>query len=161
MLTLQQFRALTDTYGAAPERWPEAMRAEAEALLTVSPQSRSILAEARILDEEIDAARAHDDATLLRPGEQEAALARLRTHVAAQLASAERRVPLPPRSASWLWMTVGGAGLGARLGWVGMATTAFILAAGLVLGSLYTPSPSQEDVLTLLQPDPIPFLAEQ
>lgn len=45
-----RFRTLTETYGAAPEHWPEAERAAAQALLDRSPEARDALAEAALLD---------------------------------------------------------------------------------------------------------------
>ena len=45
-----RFRTLSETYGAAPEHWPEAERAAARALLDRSPEARDALAEAALLD---------------------------------------------------------------------------------------------------------------
>ena len=45
-----RFRTLTETYGAAPEHWPEAERAAVQALLDRSPEARDALAEAALLD---------------------------------------------------------------------------------------------------------------
>ncbi len=45
-----RFQTLTDTYGAVPERWPEAERAAAQALLDRSPEARDALADAALLD---------------------------------------------------------------------------------------------------------------
>ncbi len=45
-----RFRTLTETYGAAPEHWPEAERAAARALLERSPEAGGALADAALLD---------------------------------------------------------------------------------------------------------------
>ena len=45
-----RFQALIETYGAAPERWPEAAREAANALLDRSPEAREALADAAVLD---------------------------------------------------------------------------------------------------------------
>ncbi len=45
-----RFRTLTETYGAAPERWPETERAAARVLLERSPEARDALADAALLD---------------------------------------------------------------------------------------------------------------
>ncbi len=45
-----RFRTLTETYGAAPEHWPEAERAAARVLLERSPEARDALADAALLD---------------------------------------------------------------------------------------------------------------
>ncbi len=45
-----RFQTLIETYGAAPERWPEAAREAAHALLDRSPEAREALADAADLD---------------------------------------------------------------------------------------------------------------
>ncbi len=45
-----RFRTLTETYGAAPEHWPEAERAAARVLLERSQEARDALADAALLD---------------------------------------------------------------------------------------------------------------
>ena len=217
MLTLKRFRTLIDSYGAAPERWPDSMRAEAEVLLRVSPEAQQLLAEARELDEAIGAASEREKAVSWPPGEEAAALARLRSGVAARLArtagqaaatggaemrgtalagAATRRAEARgatsgrgveagsaapgstrPRSAPgdhgarapsrWhralrRWMLpVAQWPTSARL--AGMAAAGgFIIAVGLFLGSMDATRPApQVDVLAMLQPDPLPFLADQ
>src|SRR5580692_7935829 len=93
MLTLSRFTALVDSYGAELNRWPEAVRAEAQALAESSPQARALLAAARVLDATIATARASHDASLWPPGDQAAALARLRSGVAARIASSANPGP--------------------------------------------------------------------
>lgn len=152
MMTLRRFRAMADIYGADLRRWPEEVRGEAEALVTVSLQARTFLDEARRLDDAIEAASAHEDAVLWRPGEQDAALARLRSGVEARIAASARRLPAAG----------GGRGiLSLRLRWLGMATGGgFAVMAGLLIGALYVSAPEPEGVLMLLQPAPIQVLAD-
>jgi hypothetical protein len=163
MLTLTRFKALTDSYGAAPDRWPESVRADAEALLRASPEARQLLAEARALDEAIDAASEGENAVSWPPGEEAAALARLRAGVAAHVARAAGRQTAAHRL-RWLrgWvLPVAQWSSSARR--VAMAAAGgVIIAVGLLLGSMdVARPPSQVDVLAMLQPDPLPFLAEQ
>ncbi len=181
MLTLKRFKALTDSYGADPGRWPEAVRADAEALLGASDEARRVLAEARALDEAIDANSSREVAVRWQPGEEEAALSRLRARVAARLAdSPSREAPMgrdaPARAAargreapafSWLrWLRahvspVAQWSTSARV--AGMAAAGgLIVAVGLLLGSMDgTSSTPQVDLLAMLQPNPLPFLADQ
>jgi len=203
MLTLKRFEALTDSYGAEPERWPDDVRADAEALLRVSPEAQQLLAEARELDEGIDAARKRADAASWTPSEEAAALARLRAGVAARLArsagqeTAARRLASRgtagggvqaedalSRSAASDGSTARGTAVGgAAIGWApwlrrwmlpvaqwsssarlaGMAAAGgFLIAVGLFLGSMDATRPApQVDVLAMLQPNPLPFLADQ
>jgi hypothetical protein len=57
MLTLTQFKGLTNYYGADLKHWPMQMRGEAQALLVSSVPARALLAEARALEEALEAAR--------------------------------------------------------------------------------------------------------
>jgi hypothetical protein len=57
-MTLARLRVLLDTYGAAPERWPAAERAAAEALLARAPEAQRWQAASRGLDALLDAAPA-------------------------------------------------------------------------------------------------------
>lgn len=54
----ERFNALIESYGAAPERWPEAERAAALVLMEESPDARRRLNEASRLDGALDAAAA-------------------------------------------------------------------------------------------------------
>lgn len=45
-----RFQTLTETYGAAPEHWPETEHAAARVLLERSPEARDALADAALLD---------------------------------------------------------------------------------------------------------------
>lgn len=54
-MTPERFRALLESYGADLERWPEAERAAAHALLAhTRPELEQLLAEARSLDRWLD-----------------------------------------------------------------------------------------------------------
>ena len=171
MLTLKRFKALTDSYGAEPQRWPDDVRADAEALLRVSPEAQRLLAEARELDEGITAARERVDAASWMPDEEAAALARLRAGVAARLARSAGQETMGQvvsvRGAGWRrwlrrWMLpVAQWPSSARL--AGMAAAGgFLIAVGLFLGSMDATRPApQVDVLAMLQPNPLPFLADQ
>jgi hypothetical protein len=160
MLTLARFTTLAESYGGDLRRWPEELRAGAEALLPTSPEARRLLAEARTLDAAIAAAQGQEDDELWQPGEEAAALARLRAGVGARIAATEAR-PAARRSVPRGWF----ARLPVNLGWVGMATGgSFAVVAGLLIGATYatTPalSPAQGNVLAMLQPAPIAILAD-
>ncbi len=160
MLTLGQFAALADSFGAELQRWPDAVRDEAAALLQESPQARARLAKARMLDEAIMAAGAEADALLQPSGGPDAALVRLRAGVAARLGSSTARQPKRWRLA-WVFAGMARLPLSTNLGWVGMATgSGFAIAAGLFIGSLYAPAPPSNNVLTMLQSAPIQMLAD-
>jgi hypothetical protein len=158
MLTLGRFRALADSYGADLRSWPEEMRGEAELLARASAEARAVLDEAQTLDEAIAAASAHEDALLWLPGEQDAALARLRAGVGARIAASSLR-----RRARGLWALAGGDAwaTAAQLRWLGMATGGGVaIMAGLLIGALYASAPAPDNVLTLLEPSPIHILAD-
>jgi hypothetical protein len=137
MMTLRRFQRMADSYGAALQRWPDASRAAAEALLQVSAEARRLLAEARALDEMLQAASTRNDAARWSRGGQAAALARLRSGVAARIAAPMPRQPSAERP---LGQTL--RAMFAHRRWVGMATgSGFAVVAGLVIGSLYAPAP--------------------
>lgn len=90
MMTLKQFRYLSDCYGADLYRWPQADRGSAEMLLAASPQARNILLE----QEGVDAIVAHafdvqQREHVARSADEDthAALARLRAGVAGRIAA--------------------------------------------------------------------------
>jgi hypothetical protein len=154
MLTLKRFKTMTDSYGADLLRWPERERAAAQTLLEGSAEARVLLADARMLDEALAVASARQSAAHRRNNHEDAALARLRSGVAARIAAASgrSRVSLLERALS---ITTRGA-LSARSGWAGLATAGGLaVLAGLVIGSLYTPPGASDALLTLLQPTPI------
>jgi hypothetical protein len=156
MLTLKRFMALADSYGAQLQRWPEEARGDAEALLRVSSQARMIFAKARTLDEAIHTASAQENALLWQPSDQEAALARLRSTVAAGIAASS------VNNGRWGWVLPAGAGWMslARPGWIGLATGSFVVAAGILIGSTYGAAPPSSDLQAMLQPMPIHVLAD-
>jgi hypothetical protein len=152
MMTLGRFRALAESYGAALPRWPAELRGEAEALLRASAAARALLAEARTVDETIAAAGRREDAALWPPGAREAALARLRSGVAARIGPSPPRWPMG-RLAGW-------APSSAALGWVGLAAGGGLaVAAGLVIGAMSAAGPAPDAVLAILQASPIHVLA--
>lgn len=160
MLTLERLRALTESYGADLQRWPEETRAAAQALLSQSSEARALLEEARVLDDMIAAATAHEESARWRTGERHVAMARLRARVGARIATTEVIRTTPLRS--WLMGLLFGSrqpdsaqsAVALRLRWIGLATTgALAVAAGLVIGAMYEATPATTGVLTqLLQP---------
>lgn len=54
-MTQDRLEQLIAAYGAEPRRWPEGERAAAERLLSASAPARALLAQARALDEALDA----------------------------------------------------------------------------------------------------------
>ncbi|MBV8096167.1 MAG: hypothetical protein JOY71_16075 [Acetobacteraceae bacterium] len=149
MLTLRRFMALADSFGADLQRWPAESQKEARALLESSADARAVLAQARRLDEAIGAAHRLEEAALWLPGEPDAALARLRSGVAARIAPA---TPGRPRSVRGQlgWAFSGGSGLLAGpLGWA--TASGFAIAAGLLIGSLSGTPPASDGLLTLFQ----------
>ncbi|HUH84959.1 MAG TPA: hypothetical protein VLX85_10120 [Stellaceae bacterium] len=154
MLTFRRFRAMAASYGGDLRRWPEALRPQAEALRDASPEARALLDEALRLDDAIEKARTREDAALLPTDESGAALARLRSSVAAAIASSAPGDPKNRRFARPLAFSL-------SLRWVGMASGgAFAVTAGLFLGAIYATGPAPDAVQMLLQPAPIEFLVE-
>jgi hypothetical protein len=154
MLTLKRFKTMTDSYGADLLRWPEQERAAAQTFLEGSIEARALLADARMLDEALAVARATQSAAHRRNNHEDAALARLRSGVAARIAatSGRSRVSLLERALS---ITTRRA-LSTPSGWAGLATAGGLaVVAGLVIGSLYTSPGASDALLTLLQPAPI------
>jgi hypothetical protein len=154
MLTLKRFKKMTDSYGADLLRWPERERAAAQTLLEGSAEARALLADARMLDEALAVASTRQIAAHRRNNHEDAALARLRSGVAARIAAASgrSRVSLLERALS---ITIRAA-LPTPLGWAGLATAGSLaVVAGLVVGSMYTPPGAADVLLTLLQPAPI------
>jgi hypothetical protein len=160
MLTLRRFKAMAASYGADLWRWPEAVRADARVLLADSPEARAFLQEAQRLDDALEAASAREDTTHWRPGEQAAALARLRSGVESRIAAAAACRPAQRRT-GWTLSATGRWGHALRLRWVGMATGGgFAIMAGLLIGALYASAPEPDPVLMMLQPAPIHALVE-
>ena len=59
-MNLGRFQAMLDAYGASPERWPEGRRADALVLARSSVEAARALAQARALDEALQAAEVPD-----------------------------------------------------------------------------------------------------
>ena len=163
MLTLRRFDALVDSYGAHLGRWPQELRSDAQALLSVSSQARALLAEARVLDDVIAAAGSSAGSMRWPPGEQELALVRLRAGVAARIAAAAPPQPARRRFAWWS-AAVGLHIVSPRLRLLGLATGgAFAVIAGLAIGTRYESAnaPASQGVLvSLLQPAALGILAD-
>jgi hypothetical protein len=159
MLTLRRFRALADSFGGDLQRWPQEERSEAQALLNISPQAHALLDEARALDHAIAEASTRSNAMAQRVGEEGAAMARLRSGVAARIAisvqeqhSARRHFV---RASSGRTNGVAAT----PLTWIGLATASgLVVTAGFLIGALYAPAPPSDAVLGMLQP--IHILAE-
>lgn len=159
MMTLRRFQALADSYGADLQRWPEAERDAARALLRLSPRAQSVLAAAQRLDAAIAAASSQERAATWQPGEADAALARLRSGVASRIAASARRKSTARHgwtSATWQ--------LGTRFSPAGVASVAasgaIAITAGLLIGTLYTVEPTPDGLLATLQPTPIHLLED-
>ena len=86
-MRLEVFQALAASYGADLERWPAAMRAEAEYLAATSAAARHALDEAHLVDAALDAAR-------VEPDEPAAAIAFLVSPAAAMIPAC---LMAPPR----------------------------------------------------------------
>lgn len=148
MLTLERFRSMTGSYGADLERWPEQARADARTLLAASEEARTMLDEARVLDALIETTRTQEDGLLWRPGEQDAALERLRSGVAARIAAPSVR----PRALDHFR----GGATPLRLRWLGLATCgACVIICGLLIGGRYEPVPTSPGVLSRLLRPPV------
>jgi hypothetical protein len=161
MMTLRRFRALTQSYGAQLPRWPQEEHAAAEELLRSSAEARALLAQEQSLDEAIAVATAHQNSKL-RPQDELAAMARLRSGVAARIAT--QAVSKQP-GGLWSWLFGGEQQLGSlRRRRLGLATTgAVAIVAGLLVGGLYGPAPAPAPVgllTVLLQPSPLEILSD-
>jgi len=149
MMTLRRFNALAEAYGADLRRWPEVERAEGAAILAASSVARQMLRDAQHVDSLLEAARDTEAMTLLHPGEQAAALARLRSGVAARIApsyhrrgaraSAMLQNAMAAYRSGWMVMTVGG----------GVA-----LVAGIWIGGMRRAA-APVDLITILQSSPL------
>jgi len=98
-----RLRQILDAYGARPERWPEAERAAARALLASSPAARAAQADAARLDALLDAAPAPP----APPAELAArivAAARPRARVVSLRRAAAVVVPLAAAAGLVLWL---------------------------------------------------------
>ncbi len=159
MMKLIRFKASAEAFGADLRRWPPDDRSEAEALLQVSPQARTFLAEAREVDALVKAARRAEDAALWPPGEQATALERLRRGVAARIVT-----PTPGRSHGFSVSSLAQAPrqvFAIHSGWFHLtAGGALAVVIGLMIGSLYVPSAPSDNLLSALQPAPFAIMAD-
>ena len=158
MLTLGRFRSMTESYGADLARWPEQARADARALLSVSAEARAMLEEARALDDLIEATHAQEEGLLWKPDEQDAALERLRTGVAARIAALPVRPRVTNRLRAWFRSEVAPV----RLRWLGLATGgACAIICGLLIGGQYESAPTSPGVLNqMLRPAVLEILPD-
>jgi hypothetical protein len=158
MMTLRRFRALTQSYGAELQRWPQEERDAARELLESSGEAQALLAQERSLDAAISAASSRG----VQP--QEAALARLRSGVAARIVAEDIRAQ--QRGGFFGWLLGGGRELDSlRRRRLGLATSgALAIVAGLLIGAMYGPAPAPAHVgvvAALLQPATLDILSDQ
>jgi hypothetical protein len=160
MMTLKRFRALTRSYGAQLQRWPQEERGTARELLDSSEAARALLEQERSLDAAIAAAGAQQDAKHGTHGAENAALARLRSAVAARIAT-RQAYDEPPGRLGWLLGPAGHTS-SVRMRRIGLATSgAFAIIAGLLIGAIYSPAPAPVGALSaLLQPATLDILAD-
>ena len=158
MMTLRRFRALAQSYGAELHRWPREERGAAQALLESSEEARALLAQERSLDAAISAASPRGAQA------QDAALARLRSGVAARIATEDIRAQQPGGLFSWL-LRGGQDFVSLRRRRLGLATSgALAIVAGLLIGAMYGPAPASAPVgvvAALLQPATLDILSDQ
>ena len=156
MLKIERFTSLARSYGANIDLWPVEVQADALSLLKISKVARTVLAEERLMDDALAAARRHREISLWPPGERNAALVRLRTNVAARIAPAPSG---PSRFGARLFAHV--RGLWPDLNWIGLSSGSGIaVAAGLFIG-MHSPNlPASGDLLSTLQVASIPIFME-
>lgn len=160
-MKLSRFKALTHSYGAQLEKWPEDERAKADELLRTSAEARLLMDEARLLDDALERAGARLDAAVGISTDDQAALAQLRAGVLARISRApahRHRLAWPAR---WvLWPPDGGAGAMPFPGpCLALATSSVLaLAVGVLIGWMQAPKPMQVDVLALLESAPLHVL---
>ncbi|MFZ0550631.1 MAG: hypothetical protein WAU49_15825 [Steroidobacteraceae bacterium] len=151
MMTLKRLQKLADSYGADLRRWPQRLHPRARTLLESSAQAREIMAGASEIDQAIGAAAIARSEDLWSRDRPEAALARLRNGVAARIGRATSVA-----DEALIRAARGGPG---RVRWISLATAASVaILAGVVLGIVYSPAASHQDLLALLQPGPIQLL---
>ena len=156
MMPLSRFAALADSYGGDIGRWPEMFRDEARALAAASAAARARLDAASRLDAALLAGSRRDLETLLPPGADDAALARLRRSVAAGIAGTP---PAPALQAAWLpWLA---ERLPALPRLARFATAGGVVAtAGLLVGALTVAQPDGDALTALMQPTPLAVFIE-
>ena len=156
MLKIERFTALVRSYGANSDLWPVEERGDALALLEICKAARAVLAEERLLDDALAGALKHQESPRMSPVEHDAAVARLRTNVAARIARASAE-PSGFRGRFFAHVR----GLWPDLNWLGLSSGSGIaVAAGLFIG-MHSPNlPASGDLLSTLQVASIPIFAE-
>ena len=156
MLKIERFTALVRSYGANSDLWPVEERGDALALLEISKAARAVLAEERLLDDALAGALKHQESPRMSPVEHDAALARLRTNVAARIARASAE-PSGLRGRFFAHVR----GLWPDLNWLGLSSGSGIaVAAGLFIGMHFPTFPTSADLLSSLQVASIPIFME-
>ncbi len=156
MLKIERFTALVRSYGANSDLWPVEERGDALALLEISKAARAVLAEERLLDDALAGALKHQESPRMSPVEHDAALARLRTNVAARIARASAE-PSGFRGRFFAHVR----GLWPDLNWLGLSSGSGIaVAAGLVIGMHFPALSASGDLLSTLQVASIPIFME-
>lgn len=72
-MSMARLRAILEAYGAEPRRWPQAERADAEALIAASPEARALRDETAALDHVLASVVAPAPSSALRAAILEAA----------------------------------------------------------------------------------------
>ena len=156
MLKIERFIALVRSYGANSDLWPVEERGDALALLETCKAARAVLAEERLLDDALAGALKHQESPRMSPVEHDAALARLRTNVAARIARASAE-PSGFRGRFFAHVR----GLWPDLNWLGLSSGSGIaVAAGLFIGMHFPALSASGDLLSTLQVASIPIFME-
>lgn len=156
MLKIERFTALVRSYGANSDLWPVEERGDALALLEISKAARAVLAEERLLDDALAGALKHQESPRMSPVEHDAAVARLRTNVAARIARASAE-PSGFRGRFFAHVR----GLWPDLNWLGLSSGSGIaVAAGLFIGMHFPALSASGDLLSTLQVASIPIFME-
>ncbi|HTI87682.1 MAG TPA: hypothetical protein VL966_13840 [Alphaproteobacteria bacterium] len=120
-MSLARLEQLVAAYGADPERWPEAERGPALALVERSAEARARVAEARRLDRALDAARVTVD---------ELSLARVTAKIQRRLSE--------PRATGGGWLSFLAGAIGPT--WSRGAALASVALLGILVGLSSDPS---------------------
>ena len=156
MLKIERFTALVRSYGANSDLWPVEERGDALALLEISKAARAVVAEERLLDDALAGALKHQESPRMSPVEHDAAVARLRTNVAARIARASAE-PSGFRGRFFAHVR----GLWPDLNWLGLSSGSGIaVAAGLFIGMHFPALSASGDLLSTLQVASIPIFME-
>lgn len=161
MLKIERFTGLARSYGANIDLWPVEERCDARALLDSSKAARAVLLEERLLDDALAGAWKQQERARASLAEHDAALARLRTNVAARIA----RAPAEPSGfRGRFFAQVRGAhvrGVWPDLNWLGLSSGSGIaVAAGLFIGMHFPTFLTSADLLSSLQVASIPIFME-